>query len=353
MCVSPRLVPNKARNKGIDCEPLLHDNESLYIYVPCGVCEECVKLKQCYLVQRIQMESLTNHLFFCTLTYRKEALMSTFINGFEHSYANISDFQKMVKMLRKYNVFKFPFKYFAVTEYGGKKHRPHFHVIFTVPKQYVSKYDMPAYEHYLHDAILKYWRRNVGSTRSPEWFPLCVYIQNAYGRNYDFHYVHPYKFGKKSDVAFYVTKYICKYDSWIRAKQQALRLNCDDSLYSRIWNLLRPRVLSSKGIGISDESLDYLEKGVNVALDSSAAMPYYISPDDGKVFPLSPYFRKRVLSLEQVKSFKLNSDKNLSDSTFVVDTELPDVHRIKQKNDKFDRNSHIVERVDFADIVDY
>lgn len=47
----------------------MKDCESLNIYVPCGHCPECIAARQNALVQRVEMESRTHHLFFATLTY--------------------------------------------------------------------------------------------------------------------------------------------------------------------------------------------------------------------------------------------------------------------------------------------
>ena len=46
-----------------------HDADNSYLYIPCGHCAECVAAKQNAIVQRASVESVYNHLFFCTLTY--------------------------------------------------------------------------------------------------------------------------------------------------------------------------------------------------------------------------------------------------------------------------------------------
>lgn len=125
MCVSPVRIKNPnyhIYNAGTKYK----DTECAYINVPCGVCCECVAVRQMSYIQRLQMEELKNHLFFCTLTYNTESLpLHRCSNGHVIRYADVSDVQKMFKRLRKSNAFGRPFRYFAVSELGTKKGRPH------------------------------------------------------------------------------------------------------------------------------------------------------------------------------------------------------------------------------------
>ena len=72
------------------------------------------------------MEELENHLFFCTLTYNDDMIpvVST-STGYDFRYADVTDVQKMIKRLRVNNSFGRPFRYFGVSELGGKRGRPH------------------------------------------------------------------------------------------------------------------------------------------------------------------------------------------------------------------------------------
>lgn len=125
MCISPNRIPNPnyhIYNAGTKYK----DTESSHINVPCGVCPECVAVRQMSYIQRLQMEELTNHLFFCTLTYNDEMLPYVGCsNGYVIRYADVGDVQKMIKRLRKSNAFGRPFRYFGVSELGSKKGRPH------------------------------------------------------------------------------------------------------------------------------------------------------------------------------------------------------------------------------------
>lgn len=125
MCLSPILIKNVNYNSPIlDSDyHILHNTKDSYIPVPCGRCASCVHLRQVYLIQRVQMESINNDLYYGTLTYNQESLPKAKYGNIEFAYPDFSDWQKMLKMIRKdYPSLKF--KYMLVSEYGGKKHRP-------------------------------------------------------------------------------------------------------------------------------------------------------------------------------------------------------------------------------------
>lgn len=125
MCISPNCIKNP--NYGIvNYGTRNKDTVSAYINVPCGVCPECVAVRQMSYIQRLQMEELTNHLFYCTLTYNNESLpVLSVSSGYNIRYADVADVQKMMKRLRKSNAFGRPFRYFGVSELGDRKGRPH------------------------------------------------------------------------------------------------------------------------------------------------------------------------------------------------------------------------------------
>ena len=125
MCISPIRIKNP--NLGlIGPNAQFKDTISHYINVPCGVCPQCVANRQMQYVQRLQMEELVNHLFFCSLTYNNDTIpVVTTSTGYDIRYADVSDVQKMMKRLRKKNAFGRPFRYFGVSELGTKKGRPH------------------------------------------------------------------------------------------------------------------------------------------------------------------------------------------------------------------------------------
>lgn len=88
-------------------------------YVPCGKCEECLKLLQSFWCCRLMAENLfAKSSFFVTLTYDTPHLPLPY-------GVSKTDVQKFLKRLRKMH----SFRYFLVSEYGGIHGRPHYHAI--------------------------------------------------------------------------------------------------------------------------------------------------------------------------------------------------------------------------------
>lgn len=339
MCLSPILIKNV--NYG-NTSKLSHikDSSAQFIPVPCGRCSVCLALKQNYLVQRVQMESLSHDLYFGTLTYNNESLPTIKVGEFSLNYVDISDWQKMLKMIRKHEDLP-PFKYFLVTEYGGKRHRPHIHFILSFPKddkQILA--ERVSFELKLKDIFLQYWRRNLGSTRSPVWQNLCTYVHTRKSYNYDLHYLNP-SLGSNGleDVAFYTTKYCLKFDKWLDSLKSKLFFNLPESEYTKVWDLLRPRRLISKGFGSFQDPkvIEHINKGIDLSLSEPSAMfPYFISPVTGDTFPLSPYYSKKFLTLDDLEIFNQRKP-TLTVSDMMVDStpELSVDERL-HKQEQFD-----------------
>lgn len=318
MCVSPIRIINPSRDGSISVigkvsNSFLSDNQSQYILVPCGHCPECVKSRQLFLTQRVQMEALDNYLFFCTLTYANDMIPQLCINGYRHQFAQYGDFQNMVKRFRVHNESESwyrPFRYLVVSEYGSESHRPHFHVIFSVPK-YVGDSDFTPYnlEHHFRFGILKEWSRNIASDKCPVYKPLCHYYRRHGNYNYDFHYIVPKlrpdgSVSTSMDVAFYVTKYCLAFDAWFKRKADALRLNCTPDQYHYIMNIIKPRQVMSKGFGNPSSSSvqQYIRKCISISKHMTNRDGYNLTcpcffNDDGEPFPMSPYFQKRFVTL--------------------------------------------------------
>lgn len=285
------------------------------IYVPCGRCPSCVALKQSYLIQRVQMEEMVNDLYFCTLTYSNKMISSVNVNGYNLLYADVKDIQNMMKRIRNDNLFGSSFRYIAVSEFGSIRHRPHWHLLFSIPG---SPDDTLAVKESramkFHDIVLSQWVRNYGSKRVPDYRPLCEFKCTARGRNYDFHYVNPASTTNGvSDVSYYVTKYITKSNDYVDRLKSALYYNTPDTdTFTELWNLIRPRMLISKGFGLSstpDKSVnpfikDYIKSCLSESLqDNNALFPRYRDIVSGNTYPLSPYYRSRFLTLEQQYDF--------------------------------------------------
>ena len=125
MCIAPILIDNPDYNSPIT-DPTYkatHNTTDSKLAVPCGRCASCIHLKQVYLIQRVQMESINHDLFFGTLTYNQESLPVAQFGDIRFAYPSFEDWQKAIKMIRK-NYPNLKFKYMLVSEYGGKKHRP-------------------------------------------------------------------------------------------------------------------------------------------------------------------------------------------------------------------------------------
>lgn len=347
---------------------LLKDCTFRKIYVPCGRCAQCLALKQSYLVQRVQMESLDNDLFFGTLTYSNEHLRRVNVNGFDLAYADIKDVQNMFKRIRKYQ--KLPkFRYMVVSEYGGRRHRPHFHFLLSVAPESLRESLAAKVSRSLnfHDVILSEWKRNYGSTRKPIYKPLCNYICNSKGRNFDLHYVNPsLSSNGQSDVAFYVSKYITKSNKYVDALKSALYFNVPKESFKELWNLLKPRVLYSKGFGnpTSPKVYEHIRKSIEFGLNSTTYQyPIFLNPITSQTFPLAPYYRNKFMTLLDSFGFHYKQDSELSDgSIFMDDYDPADVFKKEERAEKTslltslrdDYNMYLddVEDDDFIDFVD-
>lgn len=318
MCVSPIKIKNLNYGASIEYQRKFpwKDYSSPVIEVPCGHCDECIHARQDAIVQRVQLESIKNHLFMCTLTYQEAFIPFLMINGKKFRYADVHDVQCMIKMLKKYNAFGIPFRYLAVSEFGTEKGRPHFHVLFLFDKKffpnekddYIAACDSFASRSQHYFTCLRFWRRNVGSRRKPIWQPLTKYrekwIDGVLNRNYDFHYINPFiTQNGVSDCGAYVLKYMFKPSDQVAKKQHALRLNLSQQDYEEVWNLVKPRCFKSIGFGLNAEvqlkqgkyiiDEDIKKKILNdIAISRSTLdFPALFHIDTGEAKPLAEYYR--------------------------------------------------------------
>lgn len=305
MCLTPNSIPNP--NYGSKVAPPWIDTVSSRITIPCGYCKQCIALKSIYMVQRIQVESLFNHLFYGTLTYNEDMLPRLDVNGYSIPYADIHDFQVMCKRLSDRNSFGVPFRWFAVSERGSEKGRPHLHCFIIVPKFYASKdYQLINLERRIAFELLHNWQRNVGTRNKPYFVDLCTYkqriIHNRLYRNFDLHYVAPQLSAHGcADAAFYVMKYMLKVSDKERRLQQALHLNLDPYEYERVWPILKSKSFHSLGLGLNSSmygrKLLYDPEAVKVVKDcvsrsdKSLGYPCFFDPDTGFPSPLGRWYR--------------------------------------------------------------
>lgn len=297
------MIPNINRSTRYKGATMLKykDCESFAVPVPCGVCRECLQMKQFDLVQRVQQSYYHNHMFFGTLTYSDDAILSVVDSmGNEHQYANYKDFYLMMKRFRQYKVVgERDIKYLSATEYGSKRHRPHFHFIL-----FVEKYDTDDevfiinLEQKLYDWFKDNWKRNYGTKLYPVWKPLFNYKCVGRNRNYDFHYCES-ESGDLDNVSFYVTKYVLKYDSWFDQKNKYLYAVLPFEEYYKLKFLIAPKVRFSKGFGLTSESCKTISDGIVRGIASTDyPFPVYYNKVTGNTEPLGRYYRKKFFTVE-------------------------------------------------------
>ena len=348
MCLSPISIKNP--NYGSCFEgPLseVFDTHSAMIGVPCGHCSECVHNKQLGLVQRLQMESLCNYLFFATLTYNNDMIPQVVTSsGFNIKYADWHDLQNMFKRIRKDNLFTRPFRYFAVSERGKKRGRPHFHVIFLIPKYLDDdKYTPVNLQSILYRTVLSQWKRKVGgSKRKPVYKPLCTFQKKFYrGKvysNYDLHFVTPSLDDSCADVAFYVTKYLLKRSDKDTRLQQALRLNLSPEEYESTWNLVRSRIDSSLFLGLSPTSSGLvdprIQEYISMCVARSEDFPKFFDYN-GNSFPLSHYYKSIPYLFTLTDQLRLNNppdvDKSFSQIILLIKQYEKQIREIADRGD--------------------
>lgn len=382
MCISPIRIKNP--NLGLTGpNAQFKDTTSQMIDVPCGVCAECVAARQLQYVQRLQMEELVNHLFFCTLTYNNESLPHVVTStGYSIRYADVADVQRMMKRLRKRNAFGRPFRYFAVSELGSEKGRPHFHILFIVPKHEDDRLqDCMTLEKVMFDEVLKEWKRNVAppvwsekrgkfipNTRHPVYRPLCTYVRKyVRGKlrtNYDLHYVNPtLSSGGSADVAFYVLKYMMKPSNRVIRLQQALHLNLDEDEYNDLWSLVRPRHFESEALGlglvmfdkhqarslhrrryeVAPKIMEHLRRGIELSKrQPGEPMPSYFSPIDGQPRPLAKYYKSNgdIYTMMDFLDFFYASKKIDADNVIIKD-DVPLNQLLKKESDFDDKVKNV------------
>lgn len=350
MCISPRIVPNSRRFFGQvtvtehvrrDGELFASkqtkqktvwrpqdntfnqyaDAESMFVTVPCGHCHECIQMKQSSLSQRTQMLALDYHLFFVTLTYDNKHLPKLHTSsGVGLNYAEKCHIQDMFKRFRNWNTFERPFKYIAVSEYGGNNHRPHWHLIFALKREEGDNYmTIINLEEKISNAFKTNWQVNVAidpetgrpNHRAPVYESLFTYrekmIRGKLNRNFDCHYIETTDDADASNVAYYISKYVLKADPYVDRLKSALKLNYEPEEFDAIWNTVKPRMLASKGWANLDSKLvqEHIEKGITMAVnDPQAEAPYYINPQTGKTYPLSLIYTKKFITIDHIEVFK-------------------------------------------------
>lgn len=310
MCLTPLLIPNQNRVRKFASDYFIRNNDttSLYVRVPCGHCWQCRKKRQAEFAQRCYFQSLAYYPFFITLTYSNEMLPKKVLpTGEEVLFADYKHIQDMFKRIRKYDLVGRDFKYSVVREFGGKKHRPHWHMLFFVQRfKDDDNLVIREFQSKLWSLFLDEWKVNVGSNRMPIYKSLCDYHQRRIGRkiysNFDCHLVDK-GFGKLSDVFFYISKYIFKQDDFVKSLWSkcffAFGQDCEP--FVEFWNSIKPRYFASIGFGepYSDSVVDAVNFTKSSLLSSSE---YPLIDVDGNQMYLAKYYRKKLLDYRDAEN---------------------------------------------------
>lgn len=296
------------------------------MYVPCGKCPACVANKESAIIQRVELHCEFYHAFMVTLTYNNDMLPHLVTSsGRDIVYANYKDIQDMFRRIRTQNLIEREFSYIVVSELGSKKGRPHFHMIFFVRKYEFDDYNyIKSLESNLWHLFFNQWKRRVGgSDKCPTFAPLFTYkVKYVLGKrisNYDCHYVddNTAKNNGKSDVVFYLLKYLYKRSDRELSLRELLSRELDYDEFYDTWKVVKSSWRSSKGIGlpiITDKSDDfdkyykqYVDDKIKSfiklsSLDKSAMFPMFYSKY-GKTYPLSKIYKNIYMSLDDVALF--------------------------------------------------
>lgn len=132
----------------------------VFDFVKCGKCETCLSDKELHYHQKIlgQTEQEKSKPLFVTLTYSEKYYEQNKVNLTSYQ---VREIQLFLKRLRKLIDGEFEIKYFAVSEFGKKFHRLHYHLLlFGVPENYKEiifkgKYATP----YFTEQIERCWQK--------------------------------------------------------------------------------------------------------------------------------------------------------------------------------------------------
>ena len=355
MCTSPQYITNpyygqwkyfnrKTSSIGLN---FLHDCHSFKMVVPCGVCEECLFLKQQYLLQRVELLSTDHFVFFGTLTLNnKHIKVVTDSKGNKHQYVDSNYFYHMLHRIRFRGEIPKDSKIMYVVEYGSRRHRPHVHFMLFYPHPANLDFRFPAVvrsyidreEKRLYDLFYREWSINVGTRKNPKYEPLFTYKEvmknGVLYRNFDFHLVRTesvydiytispnYKGRTELDVAAYVTKYVLKYDKWFTKKKQYLHSVLPPDEYDKIIKLIKPRVTISKHFGDNPKYAPLVRKGIEYSLSLGQNFKgwKFFSRQSGTYKPLCKYLQQKFLTVDDMMAywFTCSTPNQYSDSNVVI-----------------------------------
>lgn len=265
MCTNPIQIYNRSSK-------ISYRGQSLIFTVPCGQCEECKKVKSNEYTLRSYFEyqdciSRGGYVYFDTLTYSNALLPKHY--GISHF--SREDITLMLKELRVYLTragfdVKDNLKYFITSEYGGKTHRPHYHVLFYIS---VPNLDVQTFWFYLNKA----WK-----------FGIIDRLSTA-----------PRRVVNSVAAINYVAKYVQKDQEWqlvVDKKLSRLKRILSDSKFQEIQNNIKdyqPFHRQSQGYGAN--FLNY------TSLDDILSNGFITIPDRKyiiKNFAVPTYYKRKL-----------------------------------------------------------
>lgn len=251
------------------------------IEVPCGKCADCRHTYFTALKQRCQMEALTSYVYFVTLTYNDEHIpfvqFSTDDGYVDLYYSDIEHIQLLMKRLRRLDYFQDrDFRYFAVTEFGSRRFRPHHHLLLFVARKPGDSPEFPVQlERKLWSDVLRLYGVNVGTNKFPVYDPFCTYVYNPRTKHssYDLRLVRDYSKPNYDPLHVnspdsvnksinYIMTYVNKpsrYDDILTSALEENRSLLDPKTYRRLTRLLGSRCYYSKHLGFG-----YFDDGLKV-----------------------------------------------------------------------------------------
>lgn len=262
MCTSPIQIYNRSSRISLR-------GQSLLFTVPCGQCEECKKLKSNEYTLRSYFEyqdciSKGGYVYFDTLTYSPKYLPV----DFRISHFRRADITLCLKELRVYLTragfdVKDNIKYFITSEYGGKTHRPHYHVLFFIT---VPNLDVKTFWQYLNKA----WKFGIIDRRATA----------------------PNRVVNSTAAINYVAKYVQKDQEWqsvVDAKLSRLRrIGCEDKFKSKLKDF-QPFHLQSQGFGANFLSYTSLDDILNNGFITIPDRKYLI-----KNYAIPTYYKRKL-----------------------------------------------------------
>lgn len=140
MCLNPLHIKNPKKDFNTH-------SDRVYIDVPCGKCEECVKNKimsfqiRSYYEFKHCVEHCGGKVFYYTLTFNNKHIpkvtFSNRLNCVSYSFPVFDkkftdNFKRNFKNCMKRRNLDYDVKFFIVSEYGGNTRRPHHHVLIFI-----------------------------------------------------------------------------------------------------------------------------------------------------------------------------------------------------------------------------